>query len=195
VEIRERLVQAQQHYKIFYDRNRREVEFQPGQWVWLHLIHRPLASLDVLGCGKLGPKFYGPFQIEEHVGDMAYKLKLPVGAKLHNVFHVGLLKKFVGEPPSTPVPLLPTRHDRACLELEEALKARLARGRWEILVKWKNRAAAESSRVELGEFQTAYPQFQLADKLLLQWERCHARRPKKQGSTAAAIEAGAAAPQ
>jgi hypothetical protein len=32
VEIRERLVQAQQHYKAYYDRGHRELEFQ-GQWV------------------------------------------------------------------------------------------------------------------------------------------------------------------
>jgi hypothetical protein len=32
VEIRERLVQAQQHYKANYDRGHRELEFQ-GQWV------------------------------------------------------------------------------------------------------------------------------------------------------------------
>jgi hypothetical protein len=78
-EIKERLEQAQQHYKKFYDARHREVEFAVGQWVWLRLIHRPIASLDVKGRGKLRPKFYGPFKILEHIGDVAYKLQLPPG--------------------------------------------------------------------------------------------------------------------
>jgi hypothetical protein len=44
MEIRERLEQAQSYQKLQYDRNHREVEFQPGQWIWLRLLHRPMAS-------------------------------------------------------------------------------------------------------------------------------------------------------
>jgi hypothetical protein len=94
LEIHERLVQAQQQYKLHYDRHHRELEFEPGQWVWLCLLHRPMVSLDVRGCRKLGPKFYGPFEVEERVGEMAYKLKLPASARIHIVFDVGLLMKF-----------------------------------------------------------------------------------------------------
>jgi hypothetical protein len=57
LEIHERLVQAQQQYKMYYGRRHRELEFEPGQWVWLRLLHWPMASLDVQGHGKLGPKF------------------------------------------------------------------------------------------------------------------------------------------
>jgi hypothetical protein len=32
MEIRERLEQAHQHYKLFYNRHHRELEFAPGQW-------------------------------------------------------------------------------------------------------------------------------------------------------------------
>jgi hypothetical protein len=34
-EIRDRLEQAQQHYKMFYDHRYRELSFEEGQWVWL----------------------------------------------------------------------------------------------------------------------------------------------------------------
>jgi hypothetical protein len=64
--IRDRLEKAQQHYKEFYDRKHREVEFEVGQWVWLRLLHRPVASLEVKGRGKLGPRLYGPFKIMGH---------------------------------------------------------------------------------------------------------------------------------
>jgi hypothetical protein len=63
MEIQERLHQAQQYYKAVYDGKHREVSFQAGQWVWLCLVHCPMASLDISGRSKLGPKFYEPFKI------------------------------------------------------------------------------------------------------------------------------------
>jgi hypothetical protein len=44
-EVRDRLEQAQQHYKAVYDMSHRPVEFAVGQWVWLRHLHRPAASL------------------------------------------------------------------------------------------------------------------------------------------------------
>ena len=60
-EVRDRLEQAQQYQKAQHDRRHREVVFTPGQWVWLRLLHRPAASMDVRGRSKLGPRFFGPF--------------------------------------------------------------------------------------------------------------------------------------
>jgi hypothetical protein len=152
LKIRERLEQAQQQYKFFYDRKHREVFFDVGQWVWLRLIHRPLASLDVRGRSKLGPKFYGPFRIREKIGEVAYKLQLPAGAKLHDVFHVDLLKLFKGEPPAKTPALLLIRHGRACAESEMVRRCRLARGRSEVLVQWKGQPATEATWTDLAEF-------------------------------------------
>jgi hypothetical protein len=159
LEIWERLEQAQQCYKGFYDRKHREVEFVVGDWVWLRLIHRSLASLDVRGRCKLGPKFYGPFQVLERIGDVAYRLQLLAGTRLHDVFHVG--------PPVLP----PIKNDRACAQPEAVIRARLARGRQELLVQWRGQPAAEATWMDHQEFQHLYPDFQLEDELLAEEER------------------------
>jgi hypothetical protein len=62
-EIWERLELAQQMYKAYYNRNHCDAEYQVGQWVWLRLLHHHVASLTTHGRGKLGPKFFGPFNI------------------------------------------------------------------------------------------------------------------------------------
>jgi len=46
-EIKDRLEQAQQYSKQQYDKKHRELSFEVGQWVWLRLLHRPMASLNV----------------------------------------------------------------------------------------------------------------------------------------------------
>jgi hypothetical protein len=64
-------------------------DFEPGDSMWLEAtnIHsnQPLQKLD--------NKRYGPFEIEEKVGDRAYCLKLPETWAIHNVFHSILLTR------------------------------------------------------------------------------------------------------
>ncbi|KAG0487756.1 hypothetical protein HPP92_009851 [Vanilla planifolia] len=49
--------------------------------------------------GKLKPKFIGPFQISERIGQVAYRIALPIQlAGVHDVFHVSLLRKYVSDP-------------------------------------------------------------------------------------------------
>jgi hypothetical protein len=50
---------------------------------------------------KLAFKCFGPFEIFDKIGAMAYKLKLPTGNLIHLVFHVSQLKEFT--PDHTPV--------------------------------------------------------------------------------------------
>ena len=84
--------------------------------------------MDNKGHSKLGPRFYGPFMVLEKIGEAAYRIELLAGAKLHNVFHVGLSKPFKGTPPATQPQLPAISHGHVCTEPESVLKGRLARG-------------------------------------------------------------------
>jgi hypothetical protein len=75
---------------------------------------------------------------------VAYKLQLPTGARIHDVFHVGLLKPFHGDPPTQPPVLPPLQHGRVVVQPEAVLKSRMARGHREVLVCWAGAPAAES---------------------------------------------------
>jgi hypothetical protein len=124
-EICDRLEHAQQCYKYFYDEHHRDLTFDVDQWVWLHLIHRSTASLDITNRNKLGPKYFGPFQVQERISDVAYQLQR---AHLHNVFHVGLVKPYHGETSTVPGTMPPIKHVRVCLMSVEVVRSRVARG-------------------------------------------------------------------
>ncbi|KAJ9547427.1 hypothetical protein OSB04_019970 [Centaurea solstitialis] len=48
--------------------------------------------------GKLSPRFVGPFKITERIGKQAYRLELPEElSSIHDVFHVGYLRKCLGK--------------------------------------------------------------------------------------------------
>ena len=49
--------------------------------------------------GKLSPRYVGPYMITERVGEVAYRLELPLKLfKVHNVFHVSMLRHYVSDP-------------------------------------------------------------------------------------------------
>ena len=49
--------------------------------------------------GKLLPRYNGSFQILERLGPVAYRVALPPGfKKIHNVFHVSMLRGYLRDP-------------------------------------------------------------------------------------------------
>lgn len=74
--------------------------------VYLRLVPYQLQSLASHANHKLHPRFYGPYELIERIGPIAYKLKLPPISKIHLVLHISCLKKGLGSlvQPSTALP-------------------------------------------------------------------------------------------
>jgi hypothetical protein len=136
-EIKDRLLQSQVAMKSYEDQKLCAGEFVEGDWVWMWL-QRCTAVAITTTHSKLNMKFYGPYKVLKRIGMVAYQLELPPHAKIHDVFHVTLLKKYEGPvfhvmllkkyegPASTqPVPLPDLLHGRVLPTLDTVLRAQL----------------------------------------------------------------------
>ncbi|KAL4559367.1 hypothetical protein LXL04_031505 [Taraxacum kok-saghyz] len=124
---RNRLVEAQQRMKAAYDNHHRLLEFQVDDWVWLKL--QPYRQLSV------SKVLWSFLRVTERIGSVAYRLALPEGSRIHNVFHVSLLKPHHGSPPDTVTELPQLLDGRPCSLLLECY------GNPELLVQWAPHAA------------------------------------------------------
>ena len=128
------------------------------------ILHRPAQSLILGFHGKLSPCFAGPFQVVERVGAAAYRLRLPEGARIHDVFHVGVLKPFWGPPTATPA-LPPMHNGRVLHRPERALRGQLRRGVWHVLIQWEGLPEDDATWEAIDDFRARFLSFQLEDEL------------------------------
>jgi hypothetical protein len=70
------------------DKHRVECVFQPGDWVYMKLQAYVQSSAAARSNRKLSFRFYGPYKVIQRVGEVAYKLELPEGSRIHPVLHV-----------------------------------------------------------------------------------------------------------
>nr|GEW23833.1 reverse transcriptase domain-containing protein [Tanacetum cinerariifolium] len=91
---KEKLKEARSRQKSYADRHRRALKFKPGDRVFLKVSScRGVRRFRFKG--KLSPRFIGPFKILDRVGEVSYRLALPLQlSHVHNVFHVSLLRGY-----------------------------------------------------------------------------------------------------
>lgn len=68
------------------DRHRSDRKFDIGDWVWLKLQPYKQQSVQNRSNQKFSQRFFGPFQVLEKIGKVAYKLALPRDSLIHDIF-------------------------------------------------------------------------------------------------------------
>ncbi|KAK2648677.1 hypothetical protein Ddye_016166 [Dipteronia dyeriana] len=90
----------------------------------------------------LSSRFFGPYKILALVVLVVYKLELPAGSQIHNIFHIGMLEKQLGlvTPAATNIPPV-TDTSEILPQSEKVLDSRVVRKgksphKTLVLIKW-----------------------------------------------------------
>nr|GFA63975.1 hypothetical protein [Tanacetum cinerariifolium] len=162
---KEKLKEARTRQKSYVDKHRRSLEFQPCDHVFLKVL--PARRVRRFGIkGKLSPRFIGPFEILDRVGEVSYRLALPPQlSHVHNVFHVSLLRGYKYHPLHViSYPLDQIRTDLSYVEEPEAIldrQDRVMRKKTIPFVKilWRNHPEREATWETEESIRTSYPHF------------------------------------
>ncbi|XP_074282975.1 uncharacterized protein LOC141607517 [Silene latifolia] len=96
--IRQKMRAAQDRQNSYADLKRSEIELEVGYKVFLKVSHMK-SVMRFRKRGKPSQKFIKPYEILDRVREVAYRLALPQAlGKVHNVFHVSQLRKYVSDP-------------------------------------------------------------------------------------------------
>ena len=111
---------------------------------------------------KLSTKYYGPYQIEQKVGFVAYKLKLPDGCSVHPVFHVSLLKKSTNGSQIHPTPTQATAEGEFRVAPEATLDKRviyrMGQEVEQVLIEWENLDRDDSTCEDRSFVRVQFPE-------------------------------------
>ena len=96
--IRDRLATDYRHQESYAHNRKRDLEFEVGDQVYLKIS--PMKGvMKYCKKGKLSPRYIGPYEVLQRVGNVSYELELPNNlASIHLVCHVSMLKNCLGNP-------------------------------------------------------------------------------------------------
>ena len=162
---RSHLRTAQSRQKSYADRRRRELSFEPNDFVYLKVS--PLKGHKRFGVkGKLAPRYVGPYRVIEKKGAVAYKLELPAALEgVHDVFHVSQLKKCLRVPTEeAPLETLDVQEDLTYREhpvriLDETERRTRNRSIKFLKVQWSNHPEDEATWEREDRLRADYPSF------------------------------------
>lgn len=171
--LRENLRQAQLRMENQANQKRREVEFEIGERVWLKLQPYRQHTMKKRASQKLALRYFGPYEVIERIGKVAYKLKLPAEAKIHPVFHVSLLKPCRGELEEVLAHLPEVFVEHQPKHIPEAVCGRRVvtvsgKPTEQILIQWQGWGREDATWEDVGEFCKDFPQYRLEDKEVLE---------------------------
>ncbi len=150
--------------KQYADRRRVDKEYQVGEKVYLKLQPYRQSSVAVRWSLKLSSKYFGPYEILQRVGPVAYRLQLSEDARIHPVFHVSQLKKGVPGPGQHAEDKPQVGEEGQLLtQPEQILQRRLSkRGNQaitQVLVKYSNLGPERATWEDYVEMKAKYPSF------------------------------------
>lgn len=167
------LLRAQVRMKAQADKKRHDQKFEVGDWVFVKLRPHRQQSVAHRINPKLSARFYGPFQVLECIGSVAYKLQLPDSSRIHPVFHVSLLKKAVGTcqvekdlPESLSGEIVETAEPE--LVLASRTESRQDDEVKQCLIKWQGKSKDEATWEDELTILNQFPAFNLEDKVVSQ---------------------------
>jgi len=161
--IRDHLRAAQSRQKSWADTLRRPLEFQTGDHVFLKIS--PTKGVIRFGTrGKLSPRYIGPFEILDRVGDVSYRLALPPSLDgVHNVFHVSQLRRYVRDDSHvldhSELELQPdlSYQEQPLAVLDRSVKTLKSRAIPLVLVSWSRHAPGEATWEREDVIREHYP--------------------------------------
>ena len=143
-----------------------ERSFEVGEWVYLRLQPYRHSSVALHQNLKLSPQFFGPFQIIQRVGEVAYKLKLPKTSKFHPVFHVSNLKQALGgnDQQGTSLPEIDGSSGVVSPLPQAVLDRRTRQNKEKVLIHWQGLSPAEATWEDARSMRLCFPDITLKDK-------------------------------
>lgn len=90
--------------KLYVDKYRHDLSLNEGDWVYVKLQPYKQSSVEERTRDKLSKHYFGPYQIIKELRPVACEIATSPTFRIHPVFYVSLLKRYIGEVHYSPIP-------------------------------------------------------------------------------------------